>query len=84
MITLGVADLERSTQFYRDGLGFSTHGEFEGVTFLKLRGAWLSLFPRAELDKDSNAATAGVGGFTLAHNVESQPEVDAVLAMARR
>ena len=84
MITLGVSDLERATQFYRDGLGFSTHGDFEGVTFFKLRGAWLSLFPRDELNRDANAATAGAGGFTLAHNVESKAEVDAVLATAQR
>ena len=84
MITLGVSDLQRSTKFYRDGLGFPIHGGFEGVTFFQLRGAWLSLFPRAELNHDANAATSGVGGFTLAHNVESKAEVDAVLATAQR
>ncbi len=85
MITLGVSDLERSTQFYRDGLGFPTQGDFEGVTFFRLRGAWLSLFPRDELNRDANAATApGVGGFTLAHNVKDKAEVEAVLEVAQR
>ncbi len=84
MITLGVSDLQRSTEFYRDGLGFPTEGEHKGVAFFKLRGAWLSLFPLAELNKDANVATAGVGGFTLAHNVESKAEVEAVLATAQR
>ena len=84
MITLGVADLQRSTKFYRDGLGFPVEGEFEGVTFFQLRGVWLSLFPRDELNRDANAATSGVSGFTLAHNVDSQSEVDAVLATAQR
>lgn len=83
MITLGVSDLTRSTEFYRDGLGFPTHGDFKGVTFFKLHGAWLSLFPRDELNRDANAATSGVGGFTLAHNVESKAEVEAVLATAQ-
>lgn len=84
MITLGVSDLARSTEFYRDGLGFPIEGDSEGVTFFKLRGAWLSLFPRAELLQDANAPDKGLRGFTLAHNVESKTEVDAVLATAQR
>ncbi len=85
LITLGVSDLERATKFYRDGLGLPTQGDFEGVTFFKLRGTWLSLFPRDEMVKDANASTAaaGFGGFTIAHNVASQVEVEAVLNQAQ-
>ena len=85
LITLGVADLERATNFYRDGLGLPTEGDFEGVTFFKLRGTWLSLFPRDEMIKDANASTAsaGFGGFTIAHNVASKAEVEAVLNEAQ-
>ena len=76
---------ETLNRIYRDGLGFPAHGDFEGVTFFKLRGAWLSLFPRDELNRDANAATSsGIGGFTIAHNVESKAEVEAVLAQAQR
>ncbi len=88
MITLGVCDLERATIFYRDGLGLPTAGDFEGVTFFKLRGAWISLFPRADLATDANAKAAAstcsgdFAGFTLAHNVASKAEVDAVLQQA--
>ena len=89
MITLGVADLERATIFYRDGLGLPTAGDNQGVTFFKLRGAWLSLFPRADLAHDAGAkATASTCSeenvrFTLAHNVASKAEVDAVVQQAQ-
>ena len=90
LITLGVADLARSTAFYRDGLGLPTHGDFDGVTFFKLRGAWLSLFPRDEMVADASLEAAstsstsgGFAGFTLAHNVASPEEVAEVLEQAR-
>lgn len=84
LITLGVADLERSAAFYHDGLGWPTHGDFPGVVFFKLRGTWLSLFPRDDLAQDANVENDGSGfaGFSLAHNVASREEVDAVLQRA--
>ncbi|BCM91012.1 hypothetical protein IAD21_02876 [Abditibacteriota bacterium] len=86
MVTLGVSDLARSTAFYRDGLGLPTEGDFEGVAFFKLRGTWLSLFPREELTKDAAATEGGngFGGFTLAHNVGSPKEVGEVLEQAQK
>lgn len=85
MVTLGVSDLNRSTAFYRDGLGLPTNGDFAGVSFFKLKGAWLSLYSRVELAADANVSdeSRGFGGFTLAHNVASREEVDAVLEQAR-
>lgn len=84
LITLGVLDLDRATRFYRDGLGLPTHADYEGVTFFKLRGTWLSLFPREELAKDAGLPNEGSGfpGFSLAHNVASKEEVDAVMRQA--
>jgi catechol 2,3-dioxygenase-like lactoylglutathione lyase family enzyme len=89
LITLGVSDLARATAFYRDGLGWATHGEYEGVTFIPLRGIWLSLYPRENLAADALASDAqvappgsGFPGFTLAHNVASPEEVDKVLEHA--
>jgi catechol 2,3-dioxygenase-like lactoylglutathione lyase family enzyme len=86
MITLGISDLARSTVFYRDGLGFPTHGNFPGITFLQLTGTWLALFPREELAKDAQVDSHGEGfsGITLAHNVNSKTEVDAVLKQAQQ
>ena len=91
MITLGVSDLTRSTAFYRNGLGLSTEGDFEGVSFFKLRGTWLSLFPRDEMEKDANVSVSSASsstsssfsGFTLAHNVGAKEDVAQVLEQAK-
>ena len=86
IVTLGVKDLEKSTRFYRDGLGWPTEGNFPGITFFKLQGTWLALFPRDELAADAQVSAQGQGfsGITLAHNVGSKEEVDAVLKEAEK
>lgn len=84
MITLGVADLTRSTAFYKQGLGLPAKEDFDGVTFLNLKGTWLALYPREALAADAQVSAAGNGfpGFTLAHNVKSKEAVDRVLQQA--
>lgn len=93
LITLGVDDLERSVAFYRDGLGLPTEGimgtEFESgaVAFFQLEsGLKLALWPRTSLAADSGVALGAPGSvnFSLAHNVDSQSEVDAVMVQAER
>jgi catechol 2,3-dioxygenase-like lactoylglutathione lyase family enzyme len=85
MVTLGVSDLDRATAFYRDGLGLPTSGDAPGVTFFALKGAWLALYPRENMAADAgmSAEGQGFGGITLAHNVHSKEEVDAVLQQAQ-
>lgn len=84
MITLGVADLARATAFYRDGLGFPMMDADPGVAFFTLNGTWLALYGREALAEDVTVSHEGGGfpGFTLAHNVASEAEVDAVLRQA--
>ena len=84
MITLGVNDLERAVSFYRDGLGFPQMDSPPGVAFFTLNGTWLGLYGREELAEDATVPAAGSGfaGFSLAHNVHSDAEVDAVMAQA--
>jgi catechol 2,3-dioxygenase-like lactoylglutathione lyase family enzyme len=89
LITLGVDDLKRSLAFYRDGLGLATPGivgeEFEhgAVVFIDLQPSLkLALWPRASLAHDTGlpASRRGAPAFSLAHNVASRQEVDAVMA----
>ena len=86
LITLGVADLARSLAFYRDGLGFPTHNYKPGedVVFFRMEGSWLAIYPRDKLAADANIPAAGTGfsGVTLAHNVASKVDADAVFALA--
>lgn len=91
LITLGVDDLARAVSFYRDGLGLHTEGivgtEFEhgAVAFFDLQaGLKLALWPRASLALDTGLPTtqASAVDVSLAHNVASRAEVDALMAQA--
>jgi uncharacterized protein len=84
IITLGVADLNRSREFY-ERLGWKRSvPDVEGIVFFQAGGMALALFPRHELARDAAVADDGRGftGFTLAYNVRSRGDVDAVLAEA--
>lgn len=91
LLTLGVDDLERAVRFYRDGLGLHTDGivgtEFEhgAVAFFDLEPKLkLALWPRKSLAHDCGlpVATASPADFSIAHNVTSKAEVDAVMREA--
>ena len=92
LITLGVADLQRSLAFYRDGLGWPTEGivgeeiENGAVAFFELKnGLKLALWPRASLAHEAQVDpnSHGPASFEVAHNVRSKKEVDEVIALAR-
>jgi len=84
MITLGVRDLAAAVRFYEQGLGFPRMDSPPEVAFFTLNGSWLGLYGREALAADATVPAQGNGfeGFTLAHNVPSEAEVDAVLAQA--
>jgi catechol 2,3-dioxygenase-like lactoylglutathione lyase family enzyme len=85
LVTLGVADLARARAFY-EALGWTT-GAAPGddVAFFQAGGLVVALWGRDRLAEDSVVVDAGGwGGITLAHNVRSPDEVDAVLAEAER
>ncbi|MBP9211408.1 MAG: VOC family protein [Bacteroidetes bacterium] len=85
-ITLGVNDLEVSRKFYEGLFGWKPEANSSGdVVFFRLNGIVLSLFPREELAKDAGVPSKGSGfrPFSLAHNVRSEQEVDALIAILR-
>ncbi len=81
LITLGVADLKRATRFYEECLRLPRLKTPPSVTFFELGKTWLALWPRESLAADAGLASQGSGfpGFSLAHNVRSPAEVDALL-----
>jgi catechol 2,3-dioxygenase-like lactoylglutathione lyase family enzyme len=92
VITLGVDDLERSLEFYRDGLGLPTEGivgkEFEhgAVAFFDLQaGLKLAIWNRKDIAHDAkiNKTVSSPTEFTIGHNVGSKEEVDKVMEQAR-
>lgn len=91
VLTLRVADLEKSVAFYRDGLELKTDGiigkefEYGAVAFFDLQnGLKLALWPRKSISKDTNITeqTFSALEFTIGHNVNSRGEVDAVMKQA--
>ncbi len=93
VITLGVDDLERAVEFYRNGLGLKTEGiigkefEYGAVAFFDLdSGLKLALWPRESISHDSGLPRSGISPteFTLGHNVSTKEDVDAVMEQAQK
>src|SRR5580658_4336339 len=84
LITLGVRDLDRAKRFY-GALGWRPGSDTsDDIAFFQAGGLVVGLWDRAMLAEDSALSdTGGWGGVTLAHNVRSPAEVDAVIEEAR-
>jgi uncharacterized protein len=85
IVTLGVADYRRAKAFY-EALGWTCTLDIEETAFFQANGVVLVLWGRDKLAKDTGVADDGArwGGITLAHNVRSREEVDALIEEARR
>jgi catechol 2,3-dioxygenase-like lactoylglutathione lyase family enzyme len=93
VLTLGVANLEASLKFYRDGLGLPTDGivgtEFEdgAVVFFNLNdNLILALYPKPALGKDAKVSLgpASSAEFSIGHFLKSKEEVDALMKQAEK
>jgi hypothetical protein len=93
VITLGVADLERSLSFYRDGLGLVTEGivgrEYEhgAVAFFDLSGGLkLAIWAQDDISHDTGLPKHPVSStaVTIGHNVIRRQEVDEIIDKAQR
>ncbi len=89
-ICLGVRSMEKSIQFYRDGLGFQTEekGNSPAVIFFNTPGTKFELYPLDLLAEDISKENPpkignGFGGITLAYNVEHKEDVEKVIELAR-
>jgi predicted lactoylglutathione lyase len=84
LVTLGVADYRRAKAFY-EALGWQAAMDMQETVFFEANGVALVLWARDKLADDSGVADDGArwGGITLAHNVASRDEVDALVEQAR-
>ena len=76
MVTLGVGDLGKATEFYKAVLGTSPNTSYEGITFMELPGTWLALYPLEKLAQDISPELpvdrSGFSGVTFSHNAPSK------------
>lgn len=81
VITLGITDLARSRRFYADGFGWAPVFENDEIAFYQMNGFVFGTWLQPQLEADmSRGSLVRPGAFTLAHNVGSSEEVDAVIA----
>ena len=84
LVTLGVRDLKKATDFY-EGLGLVKAGfDNDDVAFFDMGGLALGLFTWDSLAEDAKLKPEGSGfrGLSLAWNRPSEAEVDAAFAKA--
>lgn len=86
ILTLGVADLGKATEFYKVVLGTPPNTSSDGITFIELPGTWIALYPFEKLAEDISPevpiAPNGFSGVTLAHNARSKDEVVSIVRRA--
>lgn len=86
LITLGVSDVARSRTFYEDVFGWKAlPSSNEHIAFFKLNGIQLAIFGDNALAEDASVPHEGSGfrKFSLAHNLRSEKEVDALIENLR-
>jgi uncharacterized protein len=93
VLTIGVDNLEKSYEFYHNGLGFASKGivgtEFEhgAIAFFDLQnGIVLALYPRKSLALDASIPVSAPSPteFSIGHNVRSKAEVDSIMELAKK
>ena len=82
IITFGVADLAKSTAFY-ESLGWEkSSASMPAITFFEMQGSVFGLYEWSALADDAKVPAEGSGfrGVTLAMNLATVAEVEAVFA----
>jgi uncharacterized protein len=86
-ILLGVRDMDRSKQFYTEGLGWKVQRDFGiSVFFEPQGGSLIGLYGRDGLAADVGVSPEGSGfsGLVLDYVVRSEARVDEILAEAEK
>ena len=86
IISLAVADLDRSIAFY-EKLGWNrSFAAAEGIAFFQIGDLAFSLYPRDNMARDIGIPAEGSGfsGVALAHNTRTREGVDAILQEAEQ
>jgi catechol 2,3-dioxygenase-like lactoylglutathione lyase family enzyme len=79
VVTLGIADLARSRRFYCEGFGWMPVFQNAEIVFYQMNGFVLGTWLTRSLEGDMRRPLARPGAFSLAHNVGTAEDVQAVL-----
>jgi uncharacterized protein len=79
VVTLGIADLARSKRFYVEGFGWKPVFENPEIVFYQMNGFVLGTWLTTKLEEDMRRPLSRPGPFSLAHNVGSAAEAQAVI-----
>ena len=76
VITLGIADLDRSRRFYAEGFGWTPVFQNDEIAFYQMNGFVLGTWLQTGLESDMQRSDlARPGAFALAHNVATREDV---------
>ncbi len=82
ILTIAANDLDESRRFYNDVFGWTpdeaSEEEAANIAFYTLNGFVFALYPLAKFAEEHGSEVAPPSGFTLAYNLNSEAEVDAV------
>ena len=84
IVTLGTDDLPRAVAFW-EAMGWPRRAKgFTSIAMFQCGGLAFAIYPFDKLAEDCGMADRGpgFGGFTIAHNMASKAEVDALLERA--
>ena len=80
VITLGIADLARSSRFYCDGFGWTPVFQNEEIVFYQMNGLVLGTWLTTGLETDmQRQGLVRPGAFALAHNVARAEDVQPII-----
>ena len=80
LITLGVADIQRSRRFYGEGFGWKPVAEMPDITFYQLNGFVFATWAVKSLEEDmKRQGNSQMGAFAMAHSVRTKEEADPII-----
>lgn len=78
-ITLAVDSIATSKRFYTEGFGWTPVFEADEIIFYQMNGLMLGTWLRSAMAGDTTKAASGSSGYTLAHNVPAEHDVETVM-----
>ena len=82
-ITIGVKDIKLMSIFYKEKFGWQPHKEMDDITFFRMNGFILALYPAHELSKDAGITNAGGDWKQISFSINFNSTEDVDLEVER-